>query len=129
MKITIETIPHKSQAYETVGDWYWDEFGNLEIKVSEMGDWRYEFLVALHEMVEVMLCRQHDIGQEAITDFDIKFESLRDSFPKIIGQQEPGDMVSAPYHEEHVIATGIERRIAVELAVNWKKYNDTVEGL
>jgi len=35
MNIFIKKIPHSSQRYPTVGDWYWDD-GALFINVSQM---------------------------------------------------------------------------------------------
>ena len=129
MKIIIETIPHKEQLYPTVGDWRWDDLGQLQIKVSDMGDWRYEFLVALHELVETMLCRQRDISPALVDEFDIAFEELREKLPEVIGDMEPGDMTSAPYYREHQFATRLEKQLAAELGVDWNNYNLTVEKL
>ena len=44
-----------------------------------------------------------------IDKFDINFEELRKKNPDIIGVQEPGDMVSAPYYHQHQTATVIEK--------------------
>ena len=44
-KIIIESVPHDSHRYETVGDWYREEDGTLRIKVSDMGNEDYEILV------------------------------------------------------------------------------------
>ena len=56
MKITIETIPHNTHRYPTIGDWQFlpakEGELNLSIKVSDMGDWKLESLIALHELVE-----------------------------------------------------------------------------
>ena len=53
--IEIKTIPHNSQRYDTVGDWWTDEEG-WHFRVSYMGNWRYQFLVAFHEMLELAWC-------------------------------------------------------------------------
>lgn len=74
MKITIETIPYDQQRYPTVGDWTFDKEGNLLIRVSGMGDWRKEALVAVHELVEVLICKQRGITQEQVDKFDMDFE-------------------------------------------------------
>lgn len=129
MKIIIETILHSAQRYETVGDYWKDADGVDHIKVSEMGNDKYEFLVALHELIEMYLCEKRGIKEEDISDFDKKFEALREQEPEIIGDQEPGHMISAPYHKEHVTAESIERRMAVELDVDWENYDKTVQDL
>ena len=128
MKIVIETIPQEQQRYPTVGDWYFDDQDTLQIKVSDMKNWKYEFLVAIHEMVEMMLCREHGVAELNVTAFDEKFEKLRESFPGLIGEQEPGDMVSAPYFNEHQFATKIEKQVAAELGVDWDEYNSSVNN-
>jgi len=125
MKITIESTPHKLQRYPTVGDWYRDANGDLVIKVSQMSDWRFMALVALHELVEVLLCDHRGIRQETVDKFDIEFEAHRhpDNF------DEPGDDPQAPYKKEHCFATGVERLLAAELGVDWSTYADEIDSL
>lgn len=130
MKIIIETIPHKEQRYPTVGDWTYDpEKKNLSIKVSETSDWRYEALVAVHELVEILLCMQRGIAQDSVDEFDTEFEKVRAKNIAIIGEQEPGMMVSAPYHKEHMFATILERQLADQLGVDWDKYEKDLNNL
>lgn len=125
MKITIETIPHETQRYPTVGDWLFEPNGDLTIKVSELGDWRYNSLVALHELVEVLKCKHDGVGQKEVDAFDIAFEINR----KPDDDSEPGDSPDAPYKKQHCLATGIERIMAAELGVDWKTYDDAVMSL
>lgn len=125
MKITIETIPHAQQRYKTVGDWEFDSDGNLSIKVSKLSSWRLEALVALHELVEVILCKHHGIPQALVDDFDIEFEKNRQPGDN----SEPGDDPHAPYRCEHCSATGFERILAAQLDVNWADYGEEVDAL
>lgn len=125
MKIRIETIPHQAQRYPTVGD-YWDEAGVEEIRVSEMPDWRYEALVAVHEMIEMILVKHRGISEQSISQFDIAFEQSREE-GKVRG--EPGDDPRAPYQKEHFFATNLERLLAAELGVDWFEYDTLVDGL
>lgn len=124
MNVKIEVIRHDQQRYETVGDWYF-EGENLVIKVSELGDWRQEMLIAIHELAEVLICKHRGITQEQVDAFDMKFEEDRE--PGNV--DEPGDDPSAPYVKEHCIATGIERIMASELDVAWNDYEDLIEGI
>jgi hypothetical protein len=78
LRMHIETIPHESQRYPTVGDYWLDESGVEQIRVSEMMDWRYEVLVAIHEIIEMALIRHRGIAEEGITEFDIRFEQNKD---------------------------------------------------
>ena len=131
LNIDIKTIPRKDQRYETVGDYYEStaDDGLQHVRVSDMGNSDYELLVAIHELVEWYLTAKRGIKPEDIDDFDIKFEALRSTAPEVIGDQEPGHMVSAPYHKEHVTAERIERILAAELGVDWEAYNTKANHL
>lgn len=126
--VTIEVIPHKDQRYPTVGDWQWDENGNLKISVSDMDNWKYEMLVALHEMVEVLLCKDRGIRQVDVDRFDVQFEREREEGMQS-ADAEPGDSPDAPYRKEHFFATNLERLLAAELKVDWNDYDRTVMEL
>ena len=173
MRIIIETINHKDQRYNTCGDWQF--MGNtalvlkglfklrndlpafvsqeameektLFVQVSKFGDWRYEFLVGIHEAIEAGLCKLHDVKGEDVDAFDIAFEDLRDRMTKKLSvhegdflndlrgieswrllrsniNAEPGDCHLAPYYEQHQVATGIERILAAMLGVSWTAYEE-----
>lgn len=125
MKIVIETVPHKSQRYATCGDWFRDREGTLHIKVSEeLGD-KAASLVALHELIEVLLCEDRGITQIAVDKFDVEFEDERAPG----NTDEPGDDLRAPYRKEHFFATNIERLVAAELGVDWTMYDKAVNDL
>ena len=126
LRMHIETIPHQSQRYPTVGDYWLDDNGIEQIRVSEMMDWRYEVLVAVHEIVEMALTRHRSIAEEAITEFDVKFEQDKE---KELVHGEAGDNVNAPYRREHFFATNLERLFAAELGVDWFEYDRYVDAL
>lgn len=118
MKIIIETIPHDQHRYTTVGDWFYEPDGTLRIKVSQLSDWRREALIAVHELVEVLLCRHDGVTTEDVDAFDKAFEHAREPG----NEDEPGDSPAAPYVNQHCVATGIERILAAALDVQWKPY-------
>jgi hypothetical protein len=120
MKITIETIPHGEQRYPTCGDWVWESNGDLTIKVSAMGDWRYEAAVGIHEAVEALLCKQDGVSQAAVDQFDIGYDG---------GDGEPGNDPEAPYHEQHCAATEVEKMLIEGLGLSWDVYDAAVEAL
>lgn len=124
--ITIRTIPHAAQRYPTVGDWVYNDFDDLAIRVSNMGDWRYHALVGIHELVEALLCQQRGINELAIVAFDKEFEAKR--APDDL-TSEPGHDPAAPYHDEHVFAEKIERLLAEQLGVDWESYAAAVNAL
>lgn len=137
MDINVKVIPHKEQRYETVGDWWfvWSKedggrshVTSLEIRVSDMGNVCYNFLVARHEQDEAMLCLERGISEEDVSTFDIKFEEQRSlNNPNYTG--EPGDNYLAPYRKEHFFATTQERAMAAELKVDWEEYDAAVNAL
>lgn len=127
MKIYVKTIQHEQQAYATSGD-YWQEggeAGTLQVRVSDMGDWRYEALVAVHEIVEAVLCRAQGVSFEDITTFDLLFESKRAADD----DSEPGDAPSAPYQRQHNFATAVERMLCAALGIPWAEYEAANERL
>lgn len=124
MKIIIKSIPHKRQKYDTVGNYWVDSNGDWQIRISEMPK-KYMLLVAIHELIEKILCDDREILDEVITQYDTALERRR----KPGNTDEPGDNIEAPYFKEHQLATAIEKRIALELNINWKNYERCVNGL
>ena len=127
MKIIIETIPHDQQRYPTVGDWYY-EGETLHIKVSELGNERMVQLVAVHELVEVILCQHAGVSQESVDEFDTKFELDRKAGLHT-PEDEPGDDLAAPYRKQHCFATAVERMMGAEMDVPWNDYAAKVESM
>lgn len=125
MNINVKTIKHSKQEYPTVGNWKLDKRLNLKVEVSKMNNWRYETLVAIHEIVEAALCRDRGILEMDITNFDINFEQKR----KEDNTDEPGDDPKSPYFNEHQFATWLERSVADQLKINWEEYNTIVNNL
>jgi hypothetical protein len=115
--IEVKTIPQKDHRYPTLGDYVGHERLRF-IQVSEMGNAKYEFLIALHEMIEQSLCLERGIPEQSITDFDIAFEDKR--LPD--DDSEPGDDPLAPYYAEHQFATKIEKMMCEELGLDWNAY-------
>lgn len=125
LNIQIKTIPDKVQRYNTVGDYYGEIANNEIVNISNMGDWRYEFLTALHELIESSLCRKRGITREMIDAFDFEYEKNR----KEGDASEPGDDPTSPYYNEHQFATKIEKMTADELGVDWNEYGKIVDKL
>lgn len=115
--------------YKTCGDWWFDDENNLEIRVADLNNWKYEYLIARHEQDEAILCYARGISEKSVSDFDISFEEMRDKYPEIIKDIEPGDFPSAPYRNEHGFATGSEKMMAGQLEVDWVEYEKTINAL
>ena len=125
--IEIKVIPHDKQRYETVGDWFYND-SILCIRVSDMGNWKYEMAVALHELIEVLICKSKGITQKACDDFDMKYEDDR-AIGKYTSDQEPGDDPHSPYHMEHSLATAVERMFIFSVGESWAAYNAKVSSM
>lgn len=124
MEIHIKTIPHSKQRYETVGDYFFRK-GILEMRVSDMKSDIYEQMVIIHELVEVVLVMYKGISIKDIDKFDKAFEAKREKG----NVDEPGDDPSAPYRNEHLIATAVEKIICGYLNIPWKIYDEKVNSL
>lgn len=153
MIVDFKVIPHKDQAYPTVGNWAWctlpatpcpfdldrGDYGPhvLHIRVSKLSDRRYELLVFHHELTEALLCREAGVTAEQVDAWDEEFEKRRcdDGHWKmtchclITSESEPGDDLHCPYGPMHATATECERKMAKALGVDWAAYNDEVEKL
>ena len=126
MDIILNVIPHHEQRYPTCGDWQLNyEQKTVIIRASELNNWRYEFLVQFHELIEAMLCFSRGITTEVVDKFDMEYENRRD----IGDESEPGDDSNAPYRREHFFATSLERLMAAELGVDWDKYEEEIYKL
>ena len=119
--IEIKVIPHSEQRYDTVGDWFLDGEG-WHIRVSQLGDWRFHFLVAFHELLELAWCTWNGVKQADVDAFDIAYEAAR----KPGDFSEPGDDPCAPYRVGHQFATMVEMFAAVALGVSWGAYEDAI---
>jgi len=149
MRIVIETIDHKEQRYPTCGDWE-ESCGALAVSVSDVGDWRMEALVGIHELIEAVLCIDAGISQESVDEFDIAFEKakasesssdsdfvdflvLQDEFGhpevEVDAIQEPGDHPAAPYHIQHGYATAAERMLCAAMNIPWATYEARLKEL
>jgi hypothetical protein len=126
-KIVIKVIDHKDQRYPTIGDWEFTNEDTLQINVSDLGDIKYNCLIAVHELIEALLCKfaSPEITTAIVDAFDIEYEKQR----KENDDSEPGDSSEAPYHEQHKIATVIEMLVAIALNVSWAEYEKRINEL
>ncbi len=125
MKVIIETIPNEKQRYPTVGDYWIDEDGTLQIRVSELGNDTRNLAVAIHELIEQRLCSLRGIKFEDIDNFDKRFEEKREEG----NVEEPGNDRNAPYYREHRFSENIERQFMLECGEDWFDYDKQVNEL
>jgi hypothetical protein len=118
LSIDVQTIPHKEQRYDTAGDWF-DVEGKYYFKISDCRNKKYEWLLAIHEIVERALCDVNGVSADAVDKFDTRYR----------GEGEPGDAKNSPYQREHCYATAVERMLCAAMGVSWKEYDDFVSKL
>ncbi len=122
--IEIKTIQAKDMPYPTCGNYREERRGKVVIEVVDVGNWKYEALVAIHELIEYLLVKAAGITIKSIDDFDTQFELERES--GLHGDDEPGDDAGSPYHLQHGIATVAERAVAAMMGVNWSEYSNAL---
>jgi hypothetical protein len=115
MNIIIKAIPEKDMRYATVGDW-WFETDTLHIRVLDSIPENEQFIIALHELIEVWLCKNKGITTQIVDDFDFAWIAAHPEYPED-SSLEPGDDPACPYGLEHRFAMLIEHLMAHELGM------------
>ncbi len=115
--IFIKQIKHQDQQYDTIGN-YRKFNGLYMIEVSKQKGYcetdEEVQAVALHEMIEMLLCAKRGISIEKITAWDLKHEK---------DEREPGEIKGAPYFKEHAFANKLEKLFLDELKNHVKRKN------
>lgn len=117
--VSIETVPPKQMRYRTVGDWFFPKPGYLIIQVADTGNWIYNLLVAVHELIEVILCEIAGISEKRVSAFDLAHQD----------DEDPGTHPKAPYHDQHLTAMGMEMILAARAGVKWRVYEDVLDRI
>jgi hypothetical protein len=84
----------------------------LVINVTKTKNWRHEWLILLHEIVELILVLHSGVIFKEIDRFDEQMTDYHD----------PGSHPAAPYHKAHMTALKIEKEIAKKLKIKWGSY-------
>ena len=111
--------PLSKMRYLTTGDYYKTKYG-WEIISADTGNPDYNFLILVHELIELYLTQRRGIPEPKIKKFDEWFENKKTKgrFKSILS---PGHHPKAPYRWEHMFAVKIEELLAKELGANRKK--------
>lgn len=130
LNLTAKTIAHSSQRYDTCGDYFYkvnkkNKVISIEFRISNLGNWKYEALIFLHEFIEFILIVNASIPLEVIDAFDKQFENFR----KPGDNSEPGNSLECPYRKQHRFATKVERMTALLLGVRWEEYEKAISLL
>jgi hypothetical protein len=128
IKLHIEVIPHKEQRAGMTGEWWTDENGVVQIRVSRMGDIRYEAMHVAHEVKEWALSVNDPVAMDdKITDaYDDAFLEKRAASLDIPGYGEPGFGAGCPYGLGHHVGTADEMIMCAFYGVNWNDYEKRV---
>jgi len=111
-----------------IGDYWLDENNILQIRVSRTKTPASAWLVGIHETVESLLCMMTGVPFEQIDAFDVQWEEETRA-GKHSEDDEPGDDSRAPYHVPHVVATLVERTVALIARVDWNQHEDEITAL
>lgn len=139
MKITIEFVPNEEvKARKGFGgaDWFFDHYGDydafsrrvrpqsLTIRVANELPREEQMALAIHELVEAVLCEQFGIKTEDVDKFDL--QHLDDEKNPAFNS---GDHHASPYYAPHQFATSVERMIAALMNVDWNAYDERLSAL
>jgi hypothetical protein len=130
-RIILQSLNQKEIRNDQAGDWMFPEDGTslpLICSSAWMTDWRSELAVAVHEMIEALLCEQHGVTDLQVTQHDAMFEEERTKGLHGL-YAEAGDDPRAPYRDEHAEATFAERAICAALGLAWGEHERNVEAL
>ena len=101
----------------SLGDYWIDSNGVLQVRASKLPDNRMSILLLIHELIEVLAAEHKGIPEPVTQAWDIAFEKR---CPGSTAQA--GDEDDCPIREQHLLAEGIERIMAVVFGVSWKQY-------
>lgn len=117
MKVIISIIPPSEHRYATSGDWLLNPDGDLEIRVSEMGNLTYSLMVAIHELAEWIVCNHTGVTEAVVDDWDMV---------KHPDSDDPGDEPGCPYQPGHNCGVAVERMLCAALGIDWAVYDSCV---
>ena len=97
MNIHILSVPNeeiKQRKGFTGADWWWDEAGDLQVRVAtELEDWRERMALAIHEASEALMCKHDGVTVQQVDDYDARFEREHPGD----GTTNVGDIHDCPY--------------------------------
>ncbi len=128
-EVHVKFIPNNDHRYETIGDWWFDKKGNLQVRVSSFEDERHSMLVAIHEIFEAYAATKNNVPEPEVTKFDLWFEEESNAGRMPPTLDEPGMHPKCPYNEEHQYATAVEMTLATLLKVNWWEYDEALRKM
>jgi hypothetical protein len=115
-RVIMTVLPPGQMRYRTCGDWRFETPGVLLIEVADSGNWIFNLLVGIHELIEVFLCTAQGVTQKQVDRFDFQHQD----------DDDPGEHPKAPYHAQHMLAMSVEMLLSVALGVKWRPYSEAL---
>lgn len=114
--IHIHVVPPQTMRYDTAGDWQVED-ETLQITIADQRNSRYNFALMIHELVEALLCHLEGITTEQVDAFDFAAKT-----------DDPGTEPGCPYSQEHEYAAIIERLVANEMGIHFRRYDEATRS-
>jgi len=128
MRIVIETIPLSDMRYPTLGDYWYDDLGILQIRIAETGNEFYNKSIMIHELIEEALTKDKGLTEPEIMQFDLYYEKRREQ-GLVDEDSEAGFDNNSPYLKEHTLAHSVEMQMFALAGKSWKDYETALNNL
>jgi hypothetical protein len=113
-EINIKIIHCSKQRFPFLwGDYWVDNAGVLQIRVSAYVNPDHAMCCIIHEIMEAWRCFRKGVTLESIEDFDKSH----------IDCDDPGTLPDAPYHKEHMQSIEIEKLIYKQNGDDFNEYS------
>jgi hypothetical protein len=129
LRLEINDLPPIPVRSEQAGDWTYDKLTfHLTAVSAELGNRKSEFAILIHEIMEAFLCRESGVSDADVVKFDDQYEDERKNGHHK-ERDEPGDDPRAPYRQEHMAATHVERAVCMALGITWQAHDEVVQRM
>ena len=116
-------VPIRKIRFSTAGDWTQKKDGSYEVWIWETPDPRYQAVVLIHELTELLWCHFNGITGKESDRFDAEWEGELKAGMHL-PDEEAGFDSRAPYHKGHVWGARMEHLFCWIFDVRWRVYND-----
>lgn len=125
--IVVDFIPHNQQRYNTVGDWQFEAPNSvrgkvLHVRVSQTGNDKANAAIAIHEIIEALLCLFQGVSFADVDSYDFHNEGTA-------GTDCLSDNPKSPYFSQHNDALAIEYLFSRLLDLDWREYDELIQAL
>lgn len=79
-----------------------------------------QFLDNIRTQIEFYLCKREGITAIEVDEFVKEFEMMREDYPRMVGDMEPGEHEDAPHHKHHMAAKRMVDWLESQMKLNDK---------